>query len=330
MVNQTNMTIPVIDLNPLWENTDIGILEVAEQIRAAYTTSGFGYVINHRVPQSLIDNTFQQAMRFHNLPLEEKIKIKQNDCFRGYAPMNTSQLKVSTEGAATRPNQLEAFIMAFEVDENHPDYREGLYLAGPNQWPESLPGFKAVLCQYRDACLSLARQLLKPFGVLLCNNEERLKPFFETPTHAVRLQHYPPQPENRSENQFGIAPHTDYGFFTLLAQKSIAGLEVRTDDNDWVEVPPIEGALVLNTGDMLKRWSNDTIKSTPHRVINRSSCSRFSIPFFFEPDMHATIKIFDTCISEDSPAKHPPVMYGDYLLDRIQGNYGLGKKGNAA
>ena len=283
MVNQKDTAIPIIDLAPLWENTDIGIREVAEQIRAAYTTSGFGYVINHRVPQSLIDNTFQQARRFHNLPLEEKIKIKQNDCFRGYAPMNTSQLKVSTEGSATLPNQLDAFIMAFEVDENHPDYPKGLYLAGPNQWPENLQGFKEALFCYRDTFLRLTKRLLEPLGVLLCNDKLALKQFFIQPTYVLRLQHYPPQPENRPENQFGIAPHTDYGFFTLLAQESIAGLEVRTDDNDWIKVPPLEGALVMNTGDMLKRWSNDTVKSTPHRVINHSSCSRFSIPFFLRP-----------------------------------------------
>lgn len=317
--------IPKIDLSPLWDDAEQGIQRVAEQVRWAFTIYGFAYLVNHNVPKAVIDDVFWAAKQFHALPLEEKMRIKQNDCFRGYVPINASQLKVSTLGEAKKPNQLDAFVMAFEVAEDHPDYKEGVYLAGPNQWPEGLEGFQEKMLRYRDVMLMLARKLVQVFSVAFGMSSEDLDRFFEEPSYFLRLQHYPEQPASIPDDQFGIAPHTDYGFFTLLAQGDVPGLEVQTPDGSWVTVPCLEGALILNSGDMLKRWSNDTFRSTPHRVINRSGTERFSVPFFFEPNMHAMIEPLASCI-DDEAAKHDPVMYGDYLMERIQGNYGLGSR----
>ena len=119
MITQQN--IPIIDLEPLWKKSPEGIQQLAKQIKQVFSEVGFGYIINHSIPQSLIDNMFLQAERFHALPLSEKIKIKQNDCFRGYVPIKASKLAISTEGKATEPNQLDAFVMAFDPDETHSD-----------------------------------------------------------------------------------------------------------------------------------------------------------------------------------------------------------------
>lgn len=321
-----NLSIPEIDLSPFWDSKEEGIKTVAEQIKYAYKNVGFAYLINHEIPQDVFDSAFKAAEEFHALPLKDKLEIKQNDCFRGYVPINASRLKVSTLGEAVKPNQLDAFVMAFEPEVNHEEYKPGVYLAGDNQWPSALPSLKSALCQYRDHMINLARNLIKIFAVALNSPQNALDYLFSPPTFFLRLQHYPAQPENTPEDVCGIAPHTDYGFFTLLAQRNIQGLEVKSTNDQWIVVPPKPGALILNSGDMLRRISNDTFLSTPHRVRNTSNTDRYSIPFFFEPNMYQFINVLEGCTNSKNPAKHPPIKYGEYLMDRIQGNYNLGKR----
>ena len=318
--------IPTIDLSPLMDSSKKGLTKVAHEIENAYKKYGFAYLINHNIPEDLFNDTFNAAKKFHALPLHEKMAIKQNDCFRGYVPLNASTLKVSTLGSAKKPNQLDAFVMAFDPDITSDDYKNGIYLNGDNQFPKNLPYFKDTMLRYRDCMLDLANRLLKPFSIALRMPEDYLFQFFSPPTYFLRLQHYPEQAKTIADDLFGIAPHTDYGFFTILAQNDIEGLDVLDESNNWTRVPFIKNSLILNAGDMLRRMSNDTFKSTKHRVINRSGKERYSIPFFFEPNMRSNIHVAPSCISIDNPEKHKPIIYGEYLMDRIQGNYNLGKR----
>ncbi len=322
----TTHTIPTIDLAPLRDGSCAGIANVGWQLKQLFAPIGFAYLANHPVSELLIESIFNEAKRFHALPLEAKMKIKHNDAFRGYMPNKSSQLKVSTEGSATKPNLVDSFVMMFEVDESHPDYKDRLYLAGPNQWPEDLPGFQEIICHYRDAMLKLSAQLIRAFSVSLGMTQNDLDPLFADPTYFLRLQHYQGQEASIDNNQFGIAPHTDAGFMTILSQDTVGGLEVKFSDGEWVSVPYVPNTFVLNAGAMLPRMTNDLIRAVPHRVINRSAQARYSVPFFFDTNTHAMIEVLKACITPERPAKYPPAMYGELLMDRIQGNYGVGKR----
>lgn len=316
--------IPTIDISPLIENSKDGILHVAEEIREAYTKVGFAYIINHGIQESLMDSTFSAAKDFHSLPIEKKLAIRQNRFFRGYMPYDFSILKVSSLGDAVKPNQSEAFILAHEVEEDDPDFIAKTNLAGPNQWPDSLPEFKQVILEYREKTQELAYKLLKAFAVAFGMETNALDQYFTKPTTFLRLQYYPRQPNFIPENQFGIAPHTDHGFLTLLAQDNTGGLQVRNHEGDWIEAFPLRGSFMLNSGDMLKRMTNDIFISTPHRVINRSGNDRYSIPFFFEPNMHAPIAPLSNFCTKSSPAKYKPMEYHIHLMERIRNNYNIG------
>ena len=145
--------------------------------------------------------------------------------------------------------------------------------------------------------------------------------YFERPTTFLRLLHYPPQPPDASDEQFGSAPHTDYGIITLVAQDDSGGLQVRPRGGEWIDAPPISGTFVLNVADMLARWTNDHFVSTPHRVVNRSGGDRYSIPYFFDTDMDAVIECLPTCTGPGNPPRYPPERYGDYLMNRLDRNY---------
>jgi isopenicillin N synthase-like dioxygenase len=108
------------------------------------------------------------------------------------------------------------------------------------------------------------------------------------------------------------APHTDSGFLTLLAQDGVAGLQARARDGGWADVPPTEGALAVNFGQVLERWSGGRIRATEHRVIG-SGEERCSIPFFYEARADAEIRP----LPQDDPASFAPFLYGDHLWARM-------------
>lgn len=313
--------IPVIDLNPLWESSVTGLEQLAHQIRVAYATVGFAYIVNHRVPQTLIDGIFSESAKFHATPLSEKMKIEVNKYHRGFIPINTSTARTSSIAKVTKPNQSESFMMMHELPIDDRDVVSGAPLAGPNQWPDGLPEFRLAVRAYNEALVGLARMLVKAVSVALGAAPDELDPFFKRPTTFLRLLYYPPQPPHSPDDLFGSAPHSDYGFITILLQDNVGGLQVQNTAGHWIDAPLLPGAFVMNAGDILHRWSNGLFISTPHRVINRSGQARFSNPFFFDPDMHAEIVPLKSCVDAENPVQFKPLIYGDFLMDKLTANH---------
>src|SRR3546814_13465229 len=132
--------------------------------------------------------------------------------------------------------------------------------------------------------------------------------------------HYPPTPVLPDDELFGINPHTDYGFLTILAQDDVGGLQVRRVDGSWIDAPYLPGSFVMNIGDGLARWTNDRFNSTPHRVINRSAGrDRYSIGMFFDPNVEAIVETLPHFAGQP-PGKYTPIRYGHYLAMRPDAN----------
>jgi isopenicillin N synthase-like dioxygenase len=145
---------------------------------------------------------------------------------------------------------------------------------------------------------------------------------FAPPSTALKLIHYPPAPQARPEDLFGIHPHTDYGFLTILAQDDVGGLQLQRVDGTWMPAPYVPGSFILNIGDILARWTNDEFSSTPHRVINRSTTAdRYSIALFFDPSLDATVECLPRFSSAARPARYDPIRYGDYYTMRLDANF---------
>ncbi len=99
------------------------------------------------------------------------------------------------------------------------------------------------------------------------------------------------------------------------------GLSIRLPDGTWFDAPSASEAFIVNGGDILRRWTNDRFRSTPHRAINCSGRSRCAIPFFFDTHPHTLIVCVPTCQSPDNPAKYPPITYDEYALWYATRNY---------
>jgi len=109
----------------------------------------------------------------------------------------------------------------------------------------------------------------------------------------------------------------------LLAQEDVGGLQAKRRDGEWIFVPPIQNAMVINVGDCMMRWSNDILVSTPHRVIQdprievESIPSRYSIAFFCNPNKSTLIECLPNCSSSENPPKYKPINAFDYLVGRL-------------
>jgi isopenicillin N synthase-like dioxygenase len=318
--------IPKLDVSGLYGGDEAAIGEIASTLRGYLEKIGFLYVVGHPIPRADVEAVREAGKRFFALPDEQKLALKIDKNFRGYLPFAGSTIVTSSVATVSKPNQSESIFFMHEVDAADPRALAGKPLQGPNQWPDeaALPGFRATIEHYVDEMTMLARKMVGAIAVSLGLPADDLDNYFAEPTTFVRLLHYPTQP--KEEGLFGSAPHTDYGFITLLAQDDVGGLEVKNKAGEWVPAPPVPDSFVMNVGDILARWSNDQFVSTPHRVINRSGRERYSQPFFFDPSMDAVIEALAVCVAEGSAPKYEPVLYGDYLMERIDKNYHYRKK----
>ena len=320
-------TIPIVDIEGLADLGSPAARDAASRLCAAYEAVGFAYIAGHGVAPDLIERAFAASAEFHAAPLERKQALAINRFHRGYIGMATSTIVTSSVATVTRPNLSESLLLMHEVAPDDPGF--GQPLQGPNQWPDWLPGFRPAIAAYSAALEGVARRLLGAFTLGLGLPAGYFDPMFARPVTFLRLLHYPPHPAAGGDDQFGAAPHTDYGCMTVLAQHGVEGLAVRNRAGDWVDAPPRPGTFLLNLGDIMPRWSNDRFVSTPHRVVNRSGRERYSIAYFFDPGMDAVIECLPTCRSDRNPPRHAPVRYGDYLMERLDKNYAYRRTADA-
>ncbi len=313
--------IPVLNVAGLYTGDGSAGREIAKSLGAYLENVGFIYVAGHRVPRAEVDAVRDMSKAFFALPDEQKLALKIDRNFRGYLPFAGSTIVTSSVAKVSKPNQSESMFFLHEVGAGDPRRLAGKPLQGLNQWPpeDLLPGFRATIDRYVNSMSALACDLVHAITMALGLPASSLDRYFAQPTTFLRLLHYPTQPDEA--DLFGSAPHTDYGYITLLAQDDVGGLEVKNKAGEWIAAPPIPDTFVMNVGDILARWSNDRFVSTPHRVINRSGRERYSQPFFFDPAMDELIEVLPTCVPDGAEPRYGPVAYGDYLMERIDKNY---------
>lgn len=312
-------TIPVIDLGP-YVAGEAGALETsAAELRHALETIGFFVIINHGVPQTLISQTFAEAKRFHDQPLEAKMALRMNEHNNGYMAMSRYAVWSSEVNVNTKPDLNEAFFIKRERRSDDPLVLSGRRFVGPNRWPDNLPGFRETVLAYTEAVDALGRELLPVCAVALDLPPDYFTAAFAESQFSFRLSHYPPV--EAEDNQFGIAPHTDANFMTFLAQTEVPGLQVRMPSGDWLDVPYLPNSFAVNAGDMMYRWTNGRFKSTPHRALPPVGRHRYAIPYFLGPHIDTRIACLPTCQGPDCPPKFSPITYEAYLHWWYDTNY---------
>jgi len=313
--------IPVIDLTATMAGTPGALAQASAALRHALENVGFYFITGHGVNQALVDGAFEAAQRFHAQPLDEKLKLRINQHNIGYLPIRGSVTRHSKINPNNKPNVNEAFFAKRDLPPDHPDVLANLPFRGMNQWPDNLPGFREAVVAYSTAMEQLALRLLPLYATALDLPADFFAKPFDPPMFTLRMSHYPQQ-DSTDENEFGLAPHSDTSFMTLLAQNKVPGLSIRLPNGKWVDAPALEGSFLVNGGDMLRRWTNERFLATPHRVVNRSGQERYAIPFFFDCAYTTTMQCLPTCTSPTNPPRYDPITYPDYMVWYRNLNYG--------
>lgn len=312
--------IPIIDLGPFLAGQPGALERTGEEVRYALENVGFYFIVNHGVAQEIIDRTFELAKRYHSLPLERKMPSRFDENSVGYMPLAGSTIRSSSLNANNKPNLYEGFFMKRDLAPDHPDVVNRRPFRGLNKWPEELPGFRSDAMAYSVAMERLGQSMLPLYAVALGLPPDWFKRAFSDPMFTLLLLHYPQQ-DVVEKNEFGIAPHTDSSFMTLLAQNELPGLSVGLPNGRWVEAPSVAGSFLVNGGDIMRRWLNERFLATPHRVVNRSGRERYAIPFFMDCNYDWTMVCPETCRSHGGPPRYDPFRYADYMTWSRNVNY---------
>ncbi|KAL4933934.1 isopenicillin N synthase family dioxygenase [Aspergillus undulatus] len=335
------MELPVVDFSSWYGfDNEASQKRVARELVDACQRVGFVRIINHSLPESTLEETFEWSKRLFALPEEEKMKAPHPGGWavhRGYSWPGLE--KVTQIMGADDDGELKGKLR--EV----PDVKE-VYDIGsenntsqPNQWlPETtLPGFRAFMTKFYNDSHRVGQDVLCALAIGL-NLED---PGYLARRHSgnanqLRLLHYLPVPAEDLEKGLvsRCAAHTDWSSITMLFQDDCGGLEVEdiSQPGTFVPAPPVKGSIIMNVGDLLQRWSNDRLRSTNHRVSlpqlsdriegsNRMTRERFSIPYFMSPEEDVLVECIPSCMSEERPARYEPITCGDYNKMRMATMY---------
>lgn len=195
----------------------------------------------------------------------------------------------------------------------------------PNHWPSECPAFKPTMLEYFAAADTLHLNVLRSLAKGMDLGDDFFTPLCNENHQNLRLLHYPSceRAQIHEDGQKRAGAHTDYGSITLLAQTEVGGLQACRRDGEWIFVPPVPNAMVVNVADCMMRWSNDVLVSTPHRVIQDPRQTgdtmprRFSIAFFCNPNKETKVECLPGCSSEENPPKYPPIKAFDHLVGRL-------------
>jgi len=260
--------------------------------------------------------------------MDAKLALRMNEHNNGYMMLGRYAVWTSDVNTNDKPDLNEAFFIKRERGPDDPLVRAGRRFAGPNRWPADLPGFRDAVLAYTDAVDALGRRILPLCAQALDMAHDCFDAAFAESQFSFRLTHYPPVAAEA--NQYGIAPHTDANFMTFLAQSEVPGLQVRMPDGSWVDVPEVPGSFAVNSGDMMKRWTNHRFKSTPHRALPPVGRPRYAIPYFMGPHLDTEIACLPTCQGPGNPPRHAPITYAAYLDWWYDANYNAAQQRDVA
>ncbi|KAL8760495.1 MAG: hypothetical protein Q9184_003315, partial [Pyrenodesmia sp. 2 TL-2023] len=209
----------------------------------------------------------------------------------------------------------------------------------PNVWlPEHvLPGYRTFMTNFYWDSWENGKMILKALAIGLgLDDEDYFLRFHTGHENQLRLLHYPPVPAASIEDgsMARMDAHSDWGSITMLFQDECGGLQIADPNNPghFMDAKPLQDAIILNIGDLLQRWSNDTLKSSLHRVTlpplqdrfsghQRLTRARYSIPYFVAPIGSSVIETIPTCVDERTPKKYGGVCWDEYRLMRGSAQY---------
>jgi isopenicillin N synthase-like dioxygenase len=306
-------TIPVVDLEDYASEDPEVRAAFVETFGAGLQKFGFVAVENHGVPEELIDRNYELFREFFALDDDIKQQYEQPESGRqrGYTPFGVEKAKDKDV-----PDLKEFWHVGQEIE-------PGSELEGrlPNNvWPEELPQLRQNNLELFRSMESSAMQMLAAISEYLTGEPATIPGKAENGNSVLRIIHYPPTEGIIEPGAMRAAEHEDINLITLLPSATSSGLEILTRDGEWLPVPALEGQMIVDTGDMMKRLTNDVMPATTHRVVNPdgSNEERYSMPFFVHPHPDASLDVLPECVEDGEEPKYEPITADEFLQERLR------------
>jgi isopenicillin N synthase-like dioxygenase len=310
--------IPIVDVGVYLAGDIEAREQLAVDLRAIQESLGFYVIVNHGVPQELIDRSFEQVAELFALPLDTKMNYRVEYHHIGYIPDKATVLRWSKIANNEKKDLNEAWAFMRERTPDDPKVVANVRHRGLNKWPQELPDFRATLLEYQETMAVLAQNMLPVYARALELPADYFEQKFSHPEYYNRCAWYPPA--DAEEGQFSLAPHADHSSITYLPLMDVPGLEVMAPSGKWIEVEPLRGAIVVNTGEFMNRWTNGRFIATPHRVVPPKK-DRYALTFFFNANDETVADPMPTCIEPGAEPKYEPMSFHDFFVTYMDGNY---------
>ncbi|KAH7304521.1 oxidoreductase [Stachybotrys elegans] len=333
-VSANNFEIPLIDFGAFRQGDEKAKTETAKAILSGFQRAGFIYLYNHGISKASVSQAFDESVRFFKRPLAQKEELAWTtpEANRGYVRQGREKLASDNVNDGDVDKQRESEGQDLKETMNIGREGDGF----DNHWPDSFDNegkmFKSSMLAFFDECQHVNLEIMRAIAVGLGIQEHWFDSFCDAGDNTLRLLHYPKvSTEVFRKNKFQVraGAHTDYGSITLLFQDMAGGLQVQSPDGTFVDATPIADTIVVNAGDMLARWSNDTIKSTKHRVIepqkgsleNGTHPARYSIAYFCIPNVDSLIEAIPGTYDDAQDRKYPSIKSKQYLVQRLAATF---------
>lgn len=294
------MTLPLIDLasDPA----------PATNIHDALATHGFLQLANIGIAPAELDELFAASAAFFRAPAE----VKRRCAYRSAAENFGYQGLLEENLDPGAPADLKETFTMRNIVANPPPL---------DRWPSA--AFRDLMQHFYAAALAAAHGIQRHMARALGVPEDFFTRVHSGQNVTLRLLYYPAVHGGTVEaGQMGAGAHSDYGFLTLLFQHGVGGLQVMDSQATWMDVSPVDHVAVVNSGDMLERWTNGVYRSTVHRVVPKTGDrDRLSIAIFVDPDSDALVEVLPSCISPDRPAAFPPISAGAHLQSKLEASH---------
>lgn len=319
-MTHTAPPLPKLDLSRL-DGHAADRTDFLAELREAAHNSGFFYLIGHGITAKQCEDSLAVARKFFDLPESAKLAVEMihSPHFRGYT-------RAGRELTRGRPDWREQFdINSERASVWRPGAPAWMRLQGPNQWPQSMPELRPALLDWQTSMTNVAVKLLRAFAEALGQSPDFFEPIYrDAPNQHIKIIRYPGSVS--AANGQGVGAHKDSGFLTLVLQDAEEGLEVETQDRNWIKVKPHQNSFVVNIGELLELATNGYLRATVHRVVAPPpGAERLSVAFFLGAQHDATVPLLTLPAALAADAHEPASDPDNPLFQHVGTNYLKGR-----
>lgn len=324
------LDVPVIDISAFGSGEGAVRAAVADAVDVAATNVGFMQITGHGIPGSVVAGLADAMDGLFALPMPTKMACRppSPSVNRGYTAPKTERLSHSL-GVYSPDDLFEAYNIGSQASD-HPGLALPEQHYPENLWPDRSEAIRGAVTTWFDHAGALARTMTAIFAAALGLPPGFFGPYQDHSLDVLRMNNYqmPPGDTRLEPDQLGMGAHTDYGIVTVLWADAVPGLQILDTEGGWHDVVPAPGALLINLGDLLARWTNDRWISTMHRVLAPIDESgrlyrRRSAAYFHDGNHDALIEALPGCVTAERPAGYEPVTVAEHLTQKLAGSRGL-------